>query len=273
MYLGDKESFKIGDIVSNDKHDNMTVINVFDSEKDTYNGHPIKQLISKKNMQQNGMFGGIVDKYKSQFIPQKENDVKMSLNGILCVPIDGEYVGIGADNELTAFTPEMVIDIPVYSISKTNSNIQVGDIIKNGRSYAKVISKNADGSLKTLSYSGYTHNKKEIKDFLLGQSTSRVLINMFNFDDSNGFNPIFFAMASGDSFDVESLMMLAMTPQGKNLFSNSGGSFNPMMLMAMMGKNKDMFGTMAMMSMFGGQSNMGGMFGGMFGQQPINTDK
>ena len=48
MYLGDKESFKIGDIVSNDKHDNMTVINVFDSEKDTYNGHPIKQLISKK---------------------------------------------------------------------------------------------------------------------------------------------------------------------------------------------------------------------------------
>lgn len=89
MYLGDKESFKIGDIVSNDKHDNMTVINVFDSEKDTYNGHPIKQLISKKNMQQNGMFGGIVDKYKSQFIPQKENDVKMSLNGILCVPIDG----------------------------------------------------------------------------------------------------------------------------------------------------------------------------------------
>lgn len=273
MYLGDKESFKIGDIVSNDKHDNMEVINVFDSEKATYNGHPIKQLISKKNMQQNGMFGGIVDKYKSQFIPQKENDVKMSLNGILCVPIDGEYVGIGADNELTAFTPEMVIDIPVYSISKTNSNIQVGDIIKNGRSYAKVISKNADGSLKTLSYSGYTHNKKEIKDFLLGQSTSRVLINMFNFDDSNGFNPIFFAMASGDSFDVESLMMLAMTPQGKNLFSNSGGSFNPMMLMAMMGKNKDMFGTMAMMSMFGGQSNMGGMFGGMFGQQPTNTDK
>jgi len=45
MYLGDKESFKIGDIVSNDKHDNMEVINVFDSEKDTYNGHPIKQLI------------------------------------------------------------------------------------------------------------------------------------------------------------------------------------------------------------------------------------
>ena len=64
-----------------------------------------------------------------------------------------------------------------------------------------------------------------------------------------------------------------MTPQGKNLFSNSGGSFNPMMLMAMMGKNKDMFGTMAMMSMFGGQSNMGGMFGGMFGKQPTNTDK
>lgn len=37
----------------------MEVINVFDSEKDTYNGHPIKQLISKKNMQQNGMFGGM----------------------------------------------------------------------------------------------------------------------------------------------------------------------------------------------------------------------
>ena len=100
----------------------------------------------------------------------------------------------------------------------------------------------------------------------MNQATTRVLINMFNFDDSNGFNPIFFAMASGDNLDVNSLMMLSMTPQGKNLFSNAGGSFNPMMLM-MLDKNNQggsMMETMCMMQMMGGNN----MFGNMFGNTP-----
>ena len=76
MYLGDKESFKIGDIVSNDKHDNMTVINVFDSEKDTYNGHPIKQLISKKTMQKTDCLGVLVTNIQVKLYLKKRMTLK-----------------------------------------------------------------------------------------------------------------------------------------------------------------------------------------------------
>ena len=60
-----------------------------------------------------------------------------------------------------------------------------------------------------------------------------------------------------------------MTPQGKNLFSNAGGGFNPMMLW-MLDKNRqengqggmDMMTMMMMSSAMGGQNPFGNMFGG-----------
>lgn len=283
------EKVKEGDLlVSPNYSTGMMITKVFTSNSNLINGRtPIKELIidtingksivkeetlkNNSNMtttkSNNSMFNGIVDKYKSQFIPEKEDGVRMSLSGLICVPIGDEYIGMDDKGNLTSFPVEMTIDIPVYSILKLNSDIKVGDIIKTAKSYSKVIGKNDDG-LKILSFSGYTHNKKDVKDFLMNQATTRVLINMFNFDDSNGFNPIFFAMASGDNLDVNSLMMLSMTPQGKNLFSNAGGSFNPMMLM-MLDKNNQggsMMETMCMMQMIGGGNNM---FGNMFG----NTSK
>ena len=238
---------------------------------DKINGESITTNIinSSEKMKDNSMFSGIMSKYTGQFIPEKEDKVRMSLNGLLCVPQDGEYIGVQGDN-LVSFPEEMTLPIPVYSIVKTNSAIVAGDIIKNGHNYSKVLNVNADGSLKILSFTGYTHNKKPVTDFIMGAATTRVLINMFNFDDKSGFNPIFFAMANGDTLDVNSLMMLSMTPQGKNLFSNIGGGFNPMMLW-MLDKNRqesgqgmDMMGMMMMSSMMGGQNP----FGNMFGQQP-----
>lgn len=234
----------------------------------TYNNISKTNNKSKMNTTKNSMFSGIIGKYKSQFIPAKEEGVRMSLSGLLCVPVDDEYVGVDKDNNLISFPADLTLEIPVYSISKLNSAIQPGDIIKSGpRSYSKVVGKNEDGSLKTLSFSGYTHNKKAVQDFVMGQATTRVLINMFNFDNESGFNPIFFAMASGETLDVNSLMMLSMTPQGKNLFSNAGGGFNPAMLW-MLDQNKgggsNMMEGMMMMSMMGGQNP----FGNMFGQQP-----
>ena len=238
---------------------------------DKINGKSVTMNIinSSEKMKDNSMFSGIMSKYTGQFIPEKEDKVRMSLNGLLCVPQDGEYIGVQGDN-LVSFPEEMTLPIPVYSIVKANSAIVAGDIIKNGHNYSKVLNVNADGSLKILSFTGYTHNKKPVTDFIMGAATTRVLINMFNFDEKSGFNPIFFAMANGDTLDVNSLMMLSMTPQGKNLFSNAGGGFNPMMLW-MLDKNRqesgqgmDMMGMMMMSSMMGGQNP----FGNMFGQQP-----
>lgn len=284
------EKVKEGDLlVSPNYSTGMMITKVFTSDSNLINGRtPIKELIidtingkpivkeetfknnSNMTTKSNNMFDGIVDKYKSQFIPEKEEGVRMSLSGLICVPIGDEYIGMDNEGNLTSFPAEMTIDIPVYSILKLNSDVKIGDIIKTAKSYSKVIGKNDDG-LKILSFSGYTHNKKEVKDFLMNQATTRVLINMFNFDDSNGFNPIFFAMASGDNLDVNSLMMLSMTPQGKNLFSNAGGSFNPMMLM-MLDKNNQggsMMETMCMMQMMGGNN----MFGNMFGNTPNSPNE
>ena len=228
---------------------------------------------NKGNKTMNSMFSGIMSKYTGQFIPEKEDKVRMSLNGLLCVPQDGEYIGVQGDN-LVSFPEEMTLPIPVYSIVKTNSAIVAGDIIKNGHNYSKVLNVNADGSLKILSFTGYTHNKKPITDFIMGAATTRVLINMFNFDEKSGFNPIFFAMANGDTLDVNSLMMLSMTPQGKDLFSNAGGGFNPMMLW-MLDKNRqesgqgmDMMTMFMMSSMMGGQNPLGNMFQPIQ-QQPV----
>ena len=244
---------------------------------DKINGKSMNQTIdiinSSEKMKDNSMFSGIMSKYTGQFIPEKEDKVRMSLNGLLCVPQDGEYIGVQGDN-LVSFPEEMTLPIPVYSIVKTNSAIVAGDIIKNGHNYSKVLNVNADGSLKILSFTGYTHNKKPVTDFIMGAATTRVLINMFNFDEKSGFNPIFFAMANGDTLDVNSLMMLSMTPQGKDLFSNAGGGFNPMMLW-MLDKNRQESGqgmdimTMFMMSsMMGGRNPLGNMFQPIQ-QQPV----
>ena len=229
----------------------------------------VNEPIKVNQMKDNSMFSGIMSKYTGQFIPVKEDKVRMSLTGLLCVPQDGEYVGIDNKGVLVQFPVEMTLPIPVYSIVKQNSAIVPGDIIKNGNSYSKVKEINSDGSLKILSFTGFTHNKQPVTDFVMGAATTRVLINMFNFDENSGFNPIFFAMANGDTLDVNSLMMLSMTPQGKNLFSNAGGGFNPMMLW-MLDKNRqesgnggmDMMGMMMMSSMMGGQNPLGNMFGG-----------
>ena len=247
--------------------------------KPVYEDTEVPSKINEK-MKDNSMFSGIMSKYSGQFIPQKEDKVRMSLNGLLCVPQDGEYVGVNGE-ELVSFPPEMTLQIPVYSIIKANSAVVPGDIIKNGNNYSKVIGINPDGSLKILSFTGFTHNKKPVTDFIMGAATTRVLINMFNFDEKSGFNPIFFAMASGESIDVNSLMMLSMTPQGKNLFSNAGGGFNPAMLW-MLDKNRqengggmDIMSMMMMSSMMGGQNPLGNMFnmGGAtsVSQTPVTT--
>lgn len=224
------------------------------------------------------MFNGLMSKVTSQYMPIVEEDVKVSLEGTICVPVTGgEYVSITdyKDNEgktqykLTKYDPSMTMDVvPVYSIEKDIDKIVIGDIVKSGKSYAKVIGKSADG-LKTISFTGTKSTKVAPVDFLLGRPTMRVLVNYFNIDNS-GFNPLLFAVMKGE-FNMESLMLLSATPQGKKLFNNlSGTGFNPMFL-ALMNKDKEgdsgdsMLQTVMMMSMMGNggmQNPLSNIFGG-----------
>lgn len=243
----------------------LTVDSVNYVEEPNVTTKEVKKI--EKKMSKNEMFVGLVDKWKSQWIPEKEVGVKMSYDGTLCVVVDNEYVGMKADGTLTSYPREMLIDIPVYSINKPQASIQVGDVIKTGKGYAKVLAKNSDGSLRILAYTGDTYDKQEVQDFLLGQSMTRVIVNMFNFDGS-GFNPLIFALTDESSdFNMEKLMMLSMlNPNGMNMSTNG---MNPFMLMMLMkdGGNSDLTNLFIMQQMMGG-NGMTGLF-----QTPVQQQK
>ena len=205
----------------------------------------------------NKMFSKLIDYYKSQFFPEKEEGVKLSIDGALCVPVNGEYIGVKSDGSLTSYSEEVLIDVPVYSINKPQSQVKVGDIVKIGTRYGRVNAKNDDGSLEIIYFNGVSENTHEIKDMLLGQSLVRVLVNMFNFDGGNGINPMMLlAMSDKEEIDMKSLFLMQAMSNGQGFGGTSVNGFNPMMLIALSDdeKNNDMFTMMALMQMMNGNS-------------------
>jgi hypothetical protein len=214
-----------------------------------------------KEMKKISLFAGIADKFRSQYSPVLEDGVKMSSDGTVCVAIGGEYIGMKPDGALTSYPHQMLINIPVYSINKPSDQVQIGEIIKTGNQYGRVMMRNPNGSFKIQSYDGYTQDKYEVQDFLLGQSMTRVLINVYSFE-ANGFNPVLFALADeSNDFGVDDLFMLSMTDKGKELLGKTG--LNPAMLMMLASKDEDKNFGNNMMSMF----LMSQMFGN--GQNPF----
>ena len=215
-----------------------------------------------KKMKDNKMVSGLIERYKSQFFPEKEERVKIAMDGAICVPVNNEYVGVKSDGSLTSYPEEFLIDVPVFSISKPQAQVKVGDIVKIGARYGRVNAKNGDGSLKILYFSGVTGNTHEIKDMLLGQSLVRVLVNMFSFNESNGMNPMMLlAMSDKEDLDIKSLFLMQAMSNGQSFGSNSVNGFNPMMLLALSdndGKSNDMFTTMALMQMMNGGNSLFG---------------
>ena len=215
-----------------------------------------------KKMTSNKMVSGLMDRYKSQFFPEKEEYVKIAMDGAICVPVNGEYVGVKSDGSLTSYPEQFLIDVPVFSISKPQAQIKVGDVVKIGTRYGRVNAKNEDGSLKILYFSGVTGNTHEIKDMLLGQSLVRVLIIMFNLNESNSINPMMLlAMSDKEDLDMKSLLLMQAMSNGQGFGSNSVNGFNPMMLLALSdkdSKSNDMFTTIALMQMMNGGNSLFG---------------
>ena len=215
-----------------------------------------------KKMKDNKMVSGLIERYKSQFFPEKEERVKIAMDGAICVPVNNEYVGVKSDGSLTSYPEEFLIDVPVFSISKPQAQVKVGDVVKIGTRYGRVNAKNGDGSLKILYFSGVTGNTHEIKDMLLGQSLVRVLVNMFSFNENNGMNPMMLlALSDKEDLDIKSLFLMQAMSNGQSFGSNSANGFNPMMLLALSdndGKSNDMFTTMALMQMMNGGNSLFG---------------
>lgn len=71
-------------------------------------------------------FSSFIEKYKSQFIPEKDNTLKVSMDGNICVPMNSEYVGIDNDNNLISYPEEICISVPVYLVNKSYAQVKIG---------------------------------------------------------------------------------------------------------------------------------------------------
>ena len=263
---GYSEPIEVLSYSSSDDHQGIVRVSLAEKTESNYSS-----LKNNKNMEvKTSVFTGIADRYVSMYAPQKESGIMLSMvDGTMVVPVKDQMIGVTEDERLKSYPIEMCIRMPIfYSINVPQHEVKKGDIIKNGTSYAYVKGQNADGSLKTLSFSGYTHNKAEIEDALMGTALVRKIINPFTLGGKTGFNPIMFALANGDKFDVKSLMALSMMPQGCNIFSKAGNGFNPMMLMMLNNNGSEnsgdsgVLGMMMMSQMMGGNNMFGSMFGG-----------
>lgn len=233
------------------------------------------------------MLSKLTEKFKSMMVPVSDPNLKIAMDGRVAVreAKTGDWITISDSNELVRYDESFTIKVPIYTIKKAAKSIAVGDIIKNGNKYGKVLKKDDDGALKCLHFDGTKSTTKPIKDFALGGSFYDVVVNMFNMQGSN-MNPLMFAMMNSDEddggMDMKSLMMMQMLG-GNNGGMNMGGMMNPMMMLGLLsdkagGSSDKVLEMMMLMSMNQNQGNvvnpftsmMAGM-NGMFNTANVQT--
>jgi hypothetical protein len=285
VYICNDYNLKVGDIIKCPSHNKpaMVVDIIKDSTVDTIKNKPIRTINiesinnnkvypnkNKTSMKKNG-FSGILNTMMSQYVPARDYNVRMTYDLSVALPDrDGNYICMSKEGTLKRWPAEMTFEIPIFTISKLQSQVVPGDIVKNGNSYSFVKGRKANGSLSLISASGYSHNKQDITDAILGASTVTCVVNMFN--NQTGFNPMMFMLLSKDDakFDTTSLMMFMSAAQ------NGGANVNmqsmmPLMMLQSIGEGDDteMSKMLPMMMMMNG----GNMFGGnMFGNMTTPTN-
>lgn len=107
------------------------------------NGKQIN-TISKNNMEQFGkmnvdnVFGDLTKDMYNEFMPQAEENARIT-DGVLCFKnSDGAYVGVSPAGKFKKYKMTMPC---IYNISKNSDQIVIGDIVKSGRSYGVVKTK------------------------------------------------------------------------------------------------------------------------------------
>lgn len=285
VYICNDYNLKVGDIIKCPSHNKpaMVVDIIKDSTVDTIKNKPIRTINiesinnnkvypnkNKTSMKKNG-FSGILNTMMSQYVPARDYNVRMTYDLSVALPDrDGNYICMSKEGTLKRWPAEMTFEIPIFTISKLQSQVVAGDIVKNGNSYSFVKGRKANGSLQLISASGYSHNKQDITDAILGASTVTCVVNMFN--NQTGFNPMMFMLLSKDDakFDTTSLMMFMTAAQ------NGGANVNmqsmmPLMMLQSIGEGDDteMSKMLPMLMMMNG----GNMFGGnMFGNMNASTN-
>lgn len=216
----------------------------------------------------NSMLKRMLEKFKSQFMPEKSGQLKITLDGtVVLVQRVGDnvsYVGVGADGTVVTYEPEFILDFPVYLINRPFAQIKVDDVIlvREGVNamYGKV-QKTSKDSLTVLCFDGTVATLNKTRDFLTKNETVTVVIDMFGsvFKNVNGFNPAMFVLMNkenGGGFDFETLMLMNMVNGNGNGTGATGGFMgldNNMMMLMLLGNkeggSKFDFETLMMMNM------------------------
>ena len=104
------------------------------------------------------------ERLKANLIPTEAKDVRIAMDGNICVATSNGYVTIDENFHLTSYPDEMVINLPAYTIPKPVEQLKVGDIIAREKSYAKVKAIK-EGRITVVGYTGAGSNVYPIKDF------------------------------------------------------------------------------------------------------------
>ena len=113
-FLCDYSEVKIDDLIDSPMYSTpMQVVSISPCESlaDTVvNGIPLKRIIistinnikvgqlnnnqNSSKMEKKSIFSSFIEKYKSQFIPEKDNTLKVSMDGNICVPMNRKMAWI-----------------------------------------------------------------------------------------------------------------------------------------------------------------------------------
>lgn len=214
-----------------------------------------KPLVNNTTGVTKNTIAGFSDRLKETFMPTEAKDVRVSMDGNICVATTQGYVAIDAQNHLTAYPEELTLKLPVFIMSKPKENLVVGDIIALDRSYAKITSIKGE-KINAISYTGAGKIIRTIKDFLFNQTMVRVVVSLTG-NMGGQMNPMML-MALADKKDDSLSSMLPLM-----MMNQQGGAVagNPMMFALLAGKDGLSTKDMLMMSMMGGNNPFGNMFG------------
>lgn len=228
----------------------------FDGRKPLVNTSAENVAKTTMNVTRNTI-AGFSDRLKETFMPTEAKDVRVSMDGNICVATNQGYVAIDAQNHLTAYPEELTLPLPVFIMSKPKENLVVGDIIALDRSYAKITSIKGE-KINAISYTGAGKLIRTIKDFMFNQTMVRVVVSLTG-NMGGQMNPMMLMALAKDGKKDDSLASLLPLM----MMNQQGGAVagNPMMFALLAGKDGLSTKDMLMMSMMGGNSPFGNMFG------------
>lgn len=196
------------------------------------------------------------DRLKATFMPTEAKDIRVSMDGNICVATNQGYVAIDAQNHLTAYPEELTLPLPVFIMCKPKEALVVGDVIALDKSYAKITSIKGE-KINAISYTGAGKIIRTIKDFLFNQTMVRVVVSLTG-NMGGQMNPMMLMALAKDGKKDDSLASLLPLM----MMNQNGGAVagNPMMFALFAGKDKVSIKDMLMMSMVGGNNPFNTMF-------------